>query len=108
MRFAGKGTCVSETTDIVGSAPDVVRRTVAGETILVPIKGKLADLQRVYVLNEVADFVWERLDGKHTVDAICAEACDTYDVPTDEVTEDVVTFLGELTGHGLVEEVATP
>lgn len=33
---------------------DVVNRQILGDTLLVPVRGKLADLQRIFALNPVA------------------------------------------------------
>ena len=34
---------------------------MAGETFLVPIRGHLADLQELFVLNEAGQRLWDRL-----------------------------------------------
>ena len=45
-----------------------VYRMIKHETILVPIKDNVGDMDSLYNLNEVGAFVWERLDGeKHWV-----------------------------------------
>ena len=45
-----------------------VYRMIQHETILVPIKDNVGDMDSLYNLNEVGAFVWERLDGeKHWV-----------------------------------------
>ena len=42
---------------------EVIRREIAGEVILVPVTGNLADLNRLYVLNPVADLAWSAFDS---------------------------------------------
>ena len=36
---------------------DIISRDIAGETILVPIRGNLADMQCVFTLNPVGIFI---------------------------------------------------
>jgi hypothetical protein len=84
---------------------DAVQRTIAGEALLIPVKGKLADLQKLFALNPVAEFIWQRLDGTRTLadvaDAITAE----FDVGAEEARADLDGFVRELIEADLVEEV---
>ena len=50
-----------------------VTREVAGETLIVPLRGKLADMQRIFALDAVAAFIWQNLDGQQDLDRICRE-----------------------------------
>jgi hypothetical protein len=38
---------------------EVVSREIAGETILVPIRGKLVDMERIFSVNPVGAHVWQ-------------------------------------------------
>ena len=83
----------------------VVMREIAGETFLVPIRGTLAELQDLFVLNAVGQWVWERLDGAHTAEDLQTEACSAFDVTADVARADVDAFLVDVLEAGLVEEV---
>lgn len=91
-----------------GSAPvptsGIARRRVAGETILVPVSGDLARLQEIYVLDEVADHIWQRLDGRTPVGAIVDSLTDTFDVERDTAHRDLMAFVEALRDAGLVSE----
>ena len=41
-----------------------VTREIAGETIIVPIRSHVADLDSIYTLNEVGTLIWSLVDGK--------------------------------------------
>ena len=82
-------------------ADDIVSRAVAGETLLVPIRGRLADLQRLFALNPVAEFIWQQLDGERTLAHIRDAVVDRFDVPSDTAEADLTAFVGELTTAGL-------
>jgi len=78
-------------------------RDIAGQTFLVPIRGSLAELQDLFVVNEVGQWVWKRLDGEHSVDDLASEACREFDVTPDAAHADVEAFLGEVLAAGLAE-----
>jgi len=79
-----------------------VTRLVAGQTLIVPVRSSVADLDSVYAFNEVCTSIWNAVDGatsqSEIVDAICAE----YDVPRPEAEKDVAEFLGRLLELGLI------
>lgn len=80
----------------------VVHRRVAGETVLIPVRSKLVDLERVFVLNGVGDFIWERLDGHTTLGRIEALIVEEFDVPRKDASADLQAFAEELLRRGLV------
>ncbi|MEW6356548.1 MAG: PqqD family protein [Planctomycetota bacterium] len=87
---------------------EIVTRKIAGETILVPIRGKLADMQRLFALNPVAEYVWDRIDGKTTVGEIRQGILSDFETSEEEVDRDIKEFVKELLDADLVEEVCPP
>ncbi len=79
----------------------VVSRTVVGETIVVPIRGKLADLRRIFALDPVADFIWKKLDGTMTLGKIRDEIVDTFEIDDDTAAADLLEFVDHLLKEGL-------
>ena len=59
---------------------EIVSREIAGETILVPISGKLADMQRIFSLNPVAEYIWNQLNGKRNLQEISGNILSVFDV----------------------------
>jgi hypothetical protein len=84
----------------------IAGRRIAGESFLVPVCGTPVDMENIFVLNPLADFIWERLDGKHALETIVADILATYDVKQKQADTDVAELVGQLLAHGLVEEVA--
>jgi hypothetical protein len=82
---------------------DVVLRTIAGENLLVPVAGDLAHMQAVWVLNPVAVFIWEHLDGVRSVAEIRDQVLDEFEVDDEQASADLLALLGELEGTGLVK-----
>ncbi len=85
---------------------DVVSRTIAGEFFLVPVAGNLADMERLFVLSAVGEFIWDRVDGKRSLDDICDEVVAKFDVAKDRADPDIREFVAELVSAGLIQEAA--
>lgn len=88
-----------------GRKKDLLTRRIAGESIIVPIRGNLADLQRVFALDPVGEFVWEQLDGRRSVAEIAGAVAGRFDVARDEAVRDILEFVGELLNAGLIEDL---
>jgi hypothetical protein len=81
----------------------VVLREVAGEHLLVPIRQQAADMRAIFAINRVGRFIWEQLDGAKGLDRILAEVLGRFDVPAEEASADLRSFVERLSGAGLVE-----
>jgi len=76
--------------------PSIVARNIAGEVILVPIRNNVGDLDSIYTLNETAAFVWERLDGVHTLAEVVAALVAEYEVEPAQAEQDVLALIAQL------------
>ena len=83
---------------------DIVTRRIAGETVLVPVSGKLADMQRLFSLSGVGEFIWERIDGRASLAAIREGIMERFEVDRDESEADLIEFTSRLLESGLIEE----
>jgi hypothetical protein len=81
-----------------------VTRRIAGETIIVPVSGTVANLDAVYTLNEVGSFVWQRLDGDRSAREMAVAVAREYDVAVEEAIRDVEELFGALEAAGLVRQ----
>ncbi len=84
----------------------VTTRKIAGETLLVPIKGRLADLHKVFTLNAVAEWVWETLDGQRTSAELCDGLVARFAVARPTAEADLAGLLEKLETTGLIERVS--
>jgi hypothetical protein len=81
---------------IFSPSADVVVRKIEGETIIIPIVAGIGDLEDdLYTLNETGQAVWEKLDGKRTVQDIVFELSAEYLAPAETIREDVLGIVGE-------------
>jgi len=83
---------------------EIVSREIAGETILVPISGKLADMQRIFSLNPVAEYIWNQLNGKRNLHEISDSIPSVFDVNKEQVYADVQEFIAELLKEDLITQ----
>ena len=87
--------------------PEVVCRRVGGESILVPIRQNVGNLDYVYTLSPVAASVWELLDGSRSTDEIVEAICAEYDVDRETAAADVTALIADLSGAALISQVDT-
>ena len=83
---------------------ELVTRDVAGEEIIVPIKGHVGDLEGVFTLNEVGAMIWRLMDGQTTVRQLMEAVINEYEVESLEAEKDVVDFLRSLEDAGLIRQ----
>lgn len=81
----------------------VVSRLIAGETLVLPVRGDVGDLTSIYTLNETASTIWEALEKPRTLSEICDVIEDKYETSKQTVEEDTSFFVHELCALGLVK-----
>jgi hypothetical protein len=81
-----------------------VTRSIAGETIIVPVRSGVSDLNSIYSLNEVGTAIWQLIDGQRTAEQIIEAISDEYDVDAEQAAKDVFEYLGKLEAEGLVRQ----
>jgi hypothetical protein len=70
--------------------------------ILVPIRGKLADMQRIFTLNDVGAYIWSSLDGERSLGEICEDLRLDFDVKKEQAQRDMSDFISELLEADLI------
>ena len=81
---------------------EFVSRTIAGETILVPVRGRIGDLDAIFNLNATASFIWNLIDGRTPFAQIVAQVCSEFDVGAEAAEADAREFIAALEDAGLV------
>jgi hypothetical protein len=95
-------TCLSE--DVrYQRTEEFVARAIAGETVLVPIRRQIGDLESIYTLNEVATFIWERLAQPITRAEIARDIEEAFSGDPAEMRIDLEEFLRELLDLGAIK-----
>lgn len=81
----------------------VVSRVVGGETLIVPIRGKVGDLASIYSFNETGTLIWKLMERPTTLRDVVAAVAQEYSVEHEQAEQDVRQFVGEMQSVGLVE-----
>ena len=89
VRFAKKG--------------EFVTRTIAGEVVVVPVRGQIADLDAIYHFNDVGGFIWSLFDGKTSLRDIAEAVCEEFDGALQDSERDTLEFVGALQRIGIIE-----
>lgn len=84
----------------------VVSRVIAGDTLIVPVRGGVGDLASIYSLNPVASTIWNALAQSCSEDQIIARVVEEFSADIQQVELDVRSFLAEMQSVGLIESVA--
>jgi len=81
----------------------VVARVIAGETLIVPIRGKVGDLASIYSFNATGTLIWQLLASPKSVSELAAGVAQEFEVDPPQAERDVETFVNEMKAVGLVE-----
>jgi Coenzyme PQQ synthesis protein D (PqqD) len=84
---------------------NLMARNIAGETLIVPIRNSIGDLNSIYTLNEVGALIWQMIDERTRVNQIVEAVSNEYDVTTDEAAQDVIELLDSMRTEGLIQPV---
>ena len=84
---------------------DLVTRDIAGETIIVPVRSNVGDLDSIYTLNEVGTTIWGLIDGRKDVQKIIDKICSKYEISAEEAEQDILEFIEQLKETGVIREV---
>ena len=93
-------------TSVFRRTQDVVCRSVGAESILVPIRNNVGNLDFVYTLSPVAARIWSLIDGTLTANDIADAITAEYDVDRDTVLSDFAEMAGDLAGVSLLSRVS--
>ena len=81
----------------------LIKREIAGDTILVPVGKTVYDSNGLFVLNELAAFIWELLPTVNTEAEIISAILEEYEVSAEEAAADTAEFLAKLREMGIID-----
>lgn len=84
---------------------DIVARPILDEVLLVPVRGELADLPKIFMLSQVAQHIWEQIDGERDLAALRDGLVARFEVDQVQAQADLLEFVEQLASAGLVDEV---
>jgi hypothetical protein len=85
----------------------VVSRQISGETLVVPIRGKVGDLASIYSFNEAGSALWAALEQPASLETLAAILCQSFEVERDDARRDAGSFVDEMQAAGLLSAVSS-
>ncbi|MBU0985684.1 MAG: PqqD family protein [Proteobacteria bacterium] len=87
---------------------DIVAREIEGELIIVPLVSGIGDAEDdLFTLNDTGRAIWDKLDGKKSLNAIIEELSSEYEAPEGEIKQDVMGLMEELLKRRMIVEVVS-
>lgn len=83
-------------------AEGVVLRKAAGESLLIPVRGRIAELQNLFVLDGTGEVIWNSLAEPLSLNTLAQDLATRFAQPIERVRADCHEFLNELLAEGLV------
>lgn len=81
---------------------ELIKREIAGDTILVPVGKTVYDSNGLFVLNELGAFIWDVLPQAQSEADICKAVLAEYDVSEEEAAKDIAQFLDKLRSMDII------
>ena len=81
---------------------ELIKREIAGDTILVPVGKTMLDSNGLFVLNELGAFIWDLLPDADSEEDICKAIVEQYDVARETAQMDVSEFMEALRSMGII------
>jgi len=89
--------------DLYIRSQSVVSRRIAGETLIVPVRGKVGDLASIYSFNASGTLLWESLASPQSFADLVNAIDREYAVESEQAEHDVRQFLNDAINAGLIE-----
>lgn len=81
---------------------ELIKREIAGDTILVPVGKSVYDSNGLFALNELGAFLWDRLPQAKDREDLLAAVLAEYEVTEAEAARDLDEFLSRLQEYGIL------
>ena len=81
---------------------ELIKREIAGDTILVPVGKTVYDSNGLFALNELGAFLWDRLAEANSKEDLLNAVLSEYEVTPEEAAADIAEFLTKLESLGII------
>ena len=82
---------------------EFVTRSIAAETVVVPVRGQAGDLDAIYNLNETGAFIWEQIDGRKSLTQVVEALRGEFEVAVEHAEKETWEFIAALETAGMIE-----
>ncbi len=75
---------------------ELIKRQIAGDTVLVPVGRTVYEANGLFVLNELGAFIWDMLPNVGTREEVLCRILEEYEVAPETAREDMDAFFSKL------------
>lgn len=75
---------------------ELIKREIAGETILIPVGKTVYDSHGLFAINDVGSFLWDQLPNAQTEEDLLKAVLNEYEVTETVARQDIAEFLDKL------------
>ncbi len=97
-----ENSCGPHLAQVFVRSQSVVSRRVAGETLIVPVRGKVGDLASIYSFNGTGSLIWQALESPQGLAELTAVVEQEYAVEHEQAEQDVQRFLNDMLAADLL------
>jgi hypothetical protein len=95
--------CTPHSNPVFVRSQSVVSRYVAGETLIVPVRGKVGDLASIYSFNQTGSLIWQALESPKPLAELISLVEHEYAIEHEQAKRDVEQFLQDVLSADLVQ-----
>lgn len=81
----------------------LIKRTLAKDTVLVPVGKTVYESNGLFILNEVGSFLWDRLEDATSETELLTAMLEEYEVAEDTARADIQEFMRKLRNLDILE-----
>ena len=82
---------------------ELIKREIAGDTILVPLGKSVYESNGLFVLNELGAFIWNLMPAVDTEEEIVDKILEEYEVSREEAEADTAQFMAKLREMNIID-----
>ncbi|MGQ1785766.1 MULTISPECIES: PqqD family protein [unclassified Saccharicrinis] len=79
-----------------------VEKAIGDEKVLVPLTDNVANMNKVYNLNEVASFIYDHIDGVKSIADLRSALIKNYEVAEEVALNDIKHFITDMVNNGVL------
>ena len=80
-----------------------VEKTIGDELIIVPLVGAVAQMEKVFSLNELGSFIYNALNEPKLESDILNEILDEFEIDEETAAKDLNEFLNNAVARGIIK-----
>ena len=81
---------------------ELIKRQIAGDTVLVPVGRTVYDANGLFDLNELGSFIWDILPETSSAEAVLEAVLAEYEVDRETAEKDIAEFFARLEQLGIL------